>query len=93
MYKTILCDDDWSKKNVIGMKSGKLMGISVMHSFRSDPDMGIGQIGARRIPCACNGCLENFDSVWKTVTIDQEKGRLNTIDRYEMKAIFDDLND
>ena len=26
MYKTILCDDDWSKKNVIGLKSGKLMG-------------------------------------------------------------------
>ena len=64
-----------------------------MHSFRSDPDMRIGQIGARRIPCACNGCLEKLDSVWKTVTIDQEEGRLNTIDRYEMKAIFDDLND
>ena len=44
-------------KKVIGMKSGKPMGISVMYNFMSDLDMGIKKIDIR-IPCACNGCLE-----------------------------------
>ena len=58
-------------KNVIGMKSGKLMGISAMYNFRSDQDTGIGNLDIRRIPCACNGCLEQLDSVWKTGTVDK----------------------
>ena len=40
------------------MKSGKLIGKSAMYNARLDPDMGIGKIVIRRIPCACNGCLE-----------------------------------
>ena len=52
------CDDDWSKKKVIGMKSGKRMGISVMYNFRSYLDIGKGKIAIRIIPCGCNGCLE-----------------------------------
>ena len=55
------------------MKSGKLMGISAMYNFRSDPDIGIKKIDIRRILCACNGCLEQLNSVWKTGTIDKEQ--------------------
>ena len=73
MYKIIFCDDDWSKKKVIGMKSGKLMGISAIYNFRSDPDMGIGKIAMRKISCPCNGCLQQLDSVWQTGTIYTNK--------------------
>ena len=50
-------------KKTIGMKNGKMMGISAIYNFRSDPDMGIGKIAIRRIPCACNGYLEQLGSV------------------------------
>ena len=52
-------------KKVIGMKSGKLMGISALYNFRSDLDIGIERIDIRRIPCDCNSCLEQLYSVWK----------------------------
>ena len=82
-----------SLKKVIGIKRGKLMGISVMYNFRSDPNMGIGKIDIKRMPCACNGCLEQLYSVWKTGTVDKEQGRYKTSDRCKMKTIFDGLND
>ena len=45
-------------KKVIGIKSGKLMSVSAMYNFMSDPDMAIGKIALRIISYACNGCLE-----------------------------------
>ena len=75
------------------MKSGKLMGISVMYNFRLDPDMDIEKIAIRRIPCACNGYLEQLNSVWKTGIVDKEQGSYKTSDRCEMKKIFDGVND
>ena len=80
-------------KKVIGMKSGKLMGVSAVYNFRSDPDMGIGKITIKRISCACDGCLEQLYSVWKTGTVDKEQGRYKTSNKCEMKTIFDGLND
>ena len=68
------------------------MGISAMYNFRSDLDIGIGKIAIRIIPCDCNGCLEQLYSVWKKGTIDKEQRKYNTINRYEMKTIFDGLN-
>ena len=68
------------------------MGVSAIYNFRSDSDMGIEKIVIRSIPCACNGYLEQLDSVWKTGTIDKKQGRYKTSDRCEMKAIFDGLN-
>ena len=74
-------------------ENGKLMGITAMYNFMSDPNMGIGQIAIRKTPCACNGCLEQLVSVLKTGTIDKEQGRYKTSDRCKTKAIFDGLND
>ena len=54
------------------MRKEKLMGISAMYNFRTDPDLGIGKIAIRRIPCACDGCLDQLNSVWKEGTIDEE---------------------
>ena len=38
------------KKNVVEIKSGKLMGISAMYNFIVDPDPGIGKISINRLP-------------------------------------------
>ena len=57
-------------------------GISAMYHFRLALNLGIGNIAIRRIICACNGCLEQLDSVWKTGTVDKEQRRW-----------FDDLDD
>jgi len=40
------------------------MGISAMYNFRADPDLGIGKIAIRRIYCACDGCMDQLNSVW-----------------------------
>ena len=64
-----------------------------MYNFRSDPDMSIGKIAIRTIPCACNSCLEQLNSVQKTGTVDKKQGRYKTSDRCEMKIIFNSLND
>ena len=64
-----------------------------MYNFRSDPEMGIVKITVRLIACACNGCLEQLDSVWKTRNIDKEQRRYKTSNRSEMKTIFDGLDD
>ena len=51
------------KKKKGGIKSCKLIGISVVYSFRVDPDLGIEKIAIRIIPHACDGCLGQFNSV------------------------------
>ena len=51
------------KKKVIGLETGKYMGISSMYNFRYDPDLGIGKAACRRIPCACMTCLELLE-IW-----------------------------
>ena len=55
--------------------------------------MGIRKIAIRRIPRACNDCLKQVDSVWKTGTVDKKQGKYKTSDRCEMKTMFDGLND
>ena len=77
---------------VIGMKSGKIMGISMIYNFRLDPDMSKGKIAIRIILCTCNGCLEQLYSMWKTGTIDKEQRRYKTSNRCKMKIIFNVLN-
>ena len=74
------------------MKSGKIMGISMIYNFRLDPDMSKGKIAIRIIPYTCNGCLEQLYLIWKTGTIDKEQRRYKTSNRFKMKIIFDVLN-
>ena len=45
------------------MNSGKLMGMWAMYDFRIDPDLGTGKTAIRRMPYACDGCLNQLNSV------------------------------
>ena len=44
------------KKKVVGLDTCKYMGISSMYNFRCDPDLGIGKVACRWIPCAGLSC-------------------------------------
>ena len=52
------------KKKLTGVRNGKLMGILAIYKFRANPDLGIGKIAIRKIPCASDGCLYQLNSVW-----------------------------
>ena len=52
-------------KGWIQKSSQKGNGIRYHHNFRADPALGHGYIAARRIPCACDGCLHQLSLPWK----------------------------
>ena len=62
------------KKKVVGLDSGKYMGISSMHNFGCDPALGIGKVACRRIPCACLTCLQMLKTPWDTDLNDKDCG-------------------
>ena len=69
------------------------MDISAMYNFKADPDLEIGNIAIRRIPCACDGCLDQLNFVGKGRTIDEEQPKYKTSLKYEPKNIFKYLNE
>jgi hypothetical protein len=69
-------------------------GIGVMqcYNIRADPDLGLGQIALRRIPCACAGCLAQLEKPWQPNVAASEQPRYKT-GNCELAPIFrDDLN-
>ena len=69
------------------------MDISAMYNFKADPDLEIGNIAIRRISCACDGCLDQLNFVWKGRTVDEEQPKYKTSLKYEPKNIFKCLNE
>ena len=51
-------------KGWIRIKNQKGNGIRHHHNFRADPVLGVGFIAARRIPCMCEGCLQQLQKPW-----------------------------
>ena len=47
-------------------------GVMQCYNVRADPDLGLGKIAMRRIPCACTACREQLKSEW-IPNIDEEK--------------------
>jgi len=43
-----------------GFEKGPKNGLAAMYNLRADPELGVGKIAVRRIPCACDGCLSRF---------------------------------
>ena len=40
------------------------IGIRFYYNFRADPKLPLGQIAVRRIPCACNACIQQLQKPW-----------------------------
>ena len=63
------------------------------YNIRADPDLGLGQIALRRIPCACTGCLAQLAKPWQPNIAVSEQPRYKT-GNCELAPIFaDGLND
>jgi hypothetical protein len=39
-------------------------GLRAMYNIRADPDLGMGKIALRRIPCMCHACAEQLQTPW-----------------------------
>ena len=55
-------------------------GIGVMqcYNIRADPDLGLGKIALRRIPCACRGCRDQLAKPWQPNVAQSEQPRYKT---------------
>jgi hypothetical protein len=70
-------------------------GIGVMqcYNIRADPDLGLGKIALRRIPCACHGCQGQLAKPWQPNVAASEQPRYKP-GNCELAPIFaDGLND
>lgn len=81
------------KKTIIGLKIGKYMGISLMYNFRLDPNLSIRKVAVRRIPCVCNSCLLQLNSIWKSGNTGNLQKKFLPNSSCNMKNMFEDLND
>ena len=50
-----------TKKEATGFKKGNRNSISSMYYIRCDPCIGVSKAAIRRIPCACNVCIEYIE--------------------------------
>ena len=68
------CKFEELKLNTILLKlMGKNLpfsGTKACYNYRADPDLGLGWIAVRRIPCACKACIDQLKLPW-----DHSKGK------------------
>jgi hypothetical protein len=58
------------------------------YNIRADPDLGIGKIALRRIPCACNGCIQQLEELWVPGAKPTEQARYATSKNCHWRSIF-----
>ena len=56
-------------------KSLQHTGSNTRCNFRADPDLGVGVIAVRRIPCACQPCLDQLKLPWSPNIAPQNQPR------------------
>jgi hypothetical protein len=79
------------KFNPVDLPEG--IGVMQCYNIRADPDLGLGRIALRRIPCACTGCLVQLSKPWQPNVAAAEQPRYQT-GNCELAPIFaDGLND
>jgi hypothetical protein len=90
-------DPDDVKYKHIGFAAEKLTtGVLMMecYNIRADPDLGLGVVALRRIPCACQGCLLQLSQPWKVGVPPSEQPRYAEGNhKCERWHIFHGLND
>jgi hypothetical protein len=77
------------KYEMKGLQTGmRRNGLMARYNIRADPDLGIGKIAVRRIPCACNGCIEQLEMLWVPGVKPAEQGRYATSKTCHWRSIF-----
>ena len=68
-------------------------GIQHHYNFRADPDIGVGFIAVRRIPCACKSCTHQLSLPWEVgKAFDQQQRYLNDNDQCDLWYSLGSLN-
>ena len=64
-----------------------------MCNRRADPDLGLGRVAVRRIPCACEACRSQFNQDWEPNVDATEQKRYASSTTCILWDIFEGLND
>ena len=82
------------KKVAIGFHSGKKNGLMMHYNLRFDPDLGTGWAAVRRIPCACDACIEQLKLPWnRQLNLKQQPHYAPGNQQCKYWPIFEGLND
>jgi hypothetical protein len=83
------------KMSLESLGSGDHNGLIAHYNFRFDPDLPLNMVAVRRIPCACDGCLDQLTLPWdKTLDDPKLQARYSPVGaRCKYHQMFGSLND
>jgi hypothetical protein len=64
-----------------------------MYNIWADPDLGLGRVAVRRIPCACEACRHQLMKEWTPNVEASEQNRYASSTPCSLWGIFEGLND
>ena len=67
-------------------------GLKSMYNIRADPDLGLGRVAVRRIPCACEACRHQLMQDWDPNVEAEEQNRYVRSTTCLLWGIFEGLN-
>ena len=82
-----------SSKRKVNGKTAKHGGTRARYNFRSDPDLGVGWIACRRIPCACASCVSQLKKEWVPSKSREDQPRYAQNKDCEKWDVFQGEND
>jgi hypothetical protein len=68
-------------------------GLKAMYNIRADPDLGLGRVAVRRIPCACEDCRDQLMQEWEPNVEASKQSRYASSTTCDLWEIFEGLND
>jgi hypothetical protein len=68
-------------------------GLKAMYNIRADPDLGLGRVAVRRIPCACEDCRLQLMQAWEPNVEASHQARYSSSTTCDLWEIFEGLND
>ncbi len=71
---------------------GTKNGLMTRYNFRTDPNLGVGKVAIRRIPCPCASCNNQLRKEWKANVPVKEQERYAVNESCENWPIFEGLN-
>ena len=74
-------------------ETGAKNGLMTRYNFRTDPNLGVGKVAVRRIPCPCASCNDQLGKAWIPLVPAKDQERYKKNENCEYWAIFEGLND
>jgi len=72
----------------------KSAGVLQLYNVRADPDLGVGTVAMRRIPCGCTACTKQLDHDWVREIHDaKNQPRYATASDCKYTTILEGFND